>query len=140
MGDMTTEKMTRLERALRNIAFYTGEGPSTTPWQDIVCYLSQIAREALAPVSIDDEAVVDKLVSDRMKGVTSRAFPVWQPRITMPDDGGTFLVANAKGQVAPKIRRIIHNNVGTAYDWNYGEAITHWMPLPSAPNGGEQHE
>lgn len=22
---------------------------------------------------------------------------------------------------------------GTAADWEYGEAITHWMPLPEAP-------
>lgn len=46
---------------------------------------------------------------------------------------GSYLVANAKGQVAPHIRGVIHNNVGSPWDWEYGEAITHWMPLPEAP-------
>ena len=45
----------------------------------------------------------------------------------------SYLVANAKGEVAPWIRGVIHNNVGTANDWQYGEGITHYMPLPPAP-------
>jgi hypothetical protein len=53
-------------------------------------------------------------------------------------DEGTYLVANAKGQVAPWIRGVIHNNVGSAWDWEYGEAITHWMPLPQHPPQGER--
>lgn len=53
----------------------------------------------------------------------------------MPNDlGGSHLVANARGQVAPCIRGVIANNVGTAYDWNYGEPVTHWMPMPSPPH------
>lgn len=62
----------------------------------------------------------------------------WRPIETRPkgDDHlyGTYLIANAKGQVAPCIRGIIHNNVGSAWDWNYGEAATHWMPLPAPPS------
>lgn len=54
----------------------------------------------------------------------------------IPRDGGTFLVAGAGGQVVPYIRGVLHNNVGSPWDWNYGEAITHWMPLPDAPSGG----
>ena len=38
-----------------------------------------------------------------------------------------------RGNVAPYIRGVIHNNIGTAHDWQYGEAITHWMPLPQPP-------
>lgn len=51
----------------------------------------------------------------------------------LPRDDGTYLVACAAGRVAPHIHGVIHNNPGTAHDWNYGEAITHWMPLPPAP-------
>lgn len=52
----------------------------------------------------------------------------------LPSEPGTFLVTNALGEVAPHISGIIHNNTGTAADWQYGEAITHWMPLPLAPS------
>ena len=59
----------------------------------------------------------------------------WQPIETAPKDGVTYLVADAvRGMVAPHIRGVIHNNPGTAHDWQYGEAATHWMPLPEAPN------
>ena len=52
----------------------------------------------------------------------------------LPNDGGSYLVADAvRGFVAPHIRGVIHNNVGTSWDWQYGEAITHWMPLPPPP-------
>ena len=66
---------------------------------------------------------------------------MWQPIETAPKDGETYLVADAgRGMVAPHIRGVIHNNSGTAYDWQYGEAATHWMPLPEAPNAGVDHE
>ena len=63
----------------------------------------------------------------------------WLPIESRPnDDHATYLVANDKGQVAPWINGVIHNNVGTAFDWEFGEAITHWQPLPAAPTkGGE---
>ena len=58
----------------------------------------------------------------------------WQPIETMPKDGGSYLVADAvRGNVAPYVRGVIHNNTGTHWDWQYGEAITHWMPLPPPP-------
>jgi len=58
----------------------------------------------------------------------------WMPIETAPKDGSTYLVADAvRGMVAPHIRGVIHNNPGTAHDWQYGEAATHWMPLPTPP-------
>ena len=58
----------------------------------------------------------------------------WGPIETAPKDGSTYLVADAvRGMVAPHIRGVIHNNPGTAHDWQYGEAATHWMPLPTPP-------
>lgn len=58
----------------------------------------------------------------------------WMPAETIPHDGA-FLVKNAIGQVCQcdsrEEHRTIHNVVGFA-DWNYGEPITGWMPLPSA--------
>jgi hypothetical protein len=58
----------------------------------------------------------------------------WQPIETMPKDGGSYIVANAVlGHVAPYICYVIHNNVWSTFDWQYGEAITHWMPLPPPP-------
>ena len=62
----------------------------------------------------------------------------WQHRDTMPGITETFLVGNDRGQVAPMIRGIIHNNVGTSWDWNYGESVTCWMPLPPPPNAGNK--
>lgn len=60
--------------------------------------------------------------------------PAWQPVETMPNDDGSWIVADAKrGYVAPYIRGVIHNNPGSMWDWQYGEAITHYMPLPPAP-------
>lgn len=61
----------------------------------------------------------------------------WLPIDTAPKDGSTHLVVNDKGQVAPRIRDIIHNNVGTAHDWCSGAHATHWMPLPSPPSKAE---
>lgn len=59
----------------------------------------------------------------------------WMPIESRPSElNMTYLVTNEKGQVAPWIRGIIHNNVGTAWDWDFGSAITHWMPLPSPPS------
>jgi hypothetical protein len=55
----------------------------------------------------------------------------WLPMDSFPHDGGTYLVMNSKGEVAPHIRGIIHNNIGTANDWHYGEAVTGWQPLPA---------
>lgn len=58
----------------------------------------------------------------------------WQPIETRPQNlTDTYLVVNTKGQVAPWIKGVIHNNTGTKWDWDYGEAITHWMPLPEPP-------
>lgn len=48
-----------------------------------------------------------------------------------PNNGDSYIVANDKGQVAPYVRGIIHNNVSTPWDWNYGEAIVAWQPLPT---------
>ena len=65
----------------------------------------------------------------------------WQPIETRPKGADeTYLVANNKGQVAPWIRGVIHNNVGSAWDWAYGESITHWMPLPEAPKAEAMSE
>lgn len=58
----------------------------------------------------------------------------WKPIETRPEGiGHTYLVANKIGQVAPWIRGVIHNHAGTQWDWNYGEDITHWMPMPQPP-------
>lgn len=54
-----------------------------------------------------------------------------------PKDDGTYLVANDTGQVAPLIRGVIHNNIGSHHDWNFGEAITAYRLLPAAPAGKE---
>jgi hypothetical protein len=51
---------------------------------------------------------------------------------------GSYLVANRKGQVAPWIDGVIHNQAGSAWDWEYGEAVTHWMPLPSPPHNDHE--
>ena len=59
----------------------------------------------------------------------------WQPIETRPKGfEQTYLVANAKGQVAPLIRGVIHNTTGTPWDWDYGESVTNWMPMPEPPN------
>jgi len=55
----------------------------------------------------------------------------WQPIATRPlGQDQSYLVTNRLGQVAPWIRGVIQNNSGTQWDWNYGEAITLWMPFP----------
>ena len=66
----------------------------------------------------------------------SEGLGAWLPIATvpMPRDSGSYLVADAvRGLVAPHIRGVIHNNPGSVWDWQYGEAITHWMPLPAPP-------
>lgn len=42
----------------------------------------------------------------------------------------TYLVKNKIGQVAPIVRGVIQDNVGTQWDWNWGEPATAWMPMP----------
>ena len=52
----------------------------------------------------------------------------------LPRDDGSYLVANAaRGVVAPYVRGVIHNNTGTNWDWNYGDSVSHWQPLPAPP-------
>jgi hypothetical protein len=59
----------------------------------------------------------------------------WLSALTRPIDSSTHLVADAeRGFVAPCIRGVIQNNVGTAHDWQYGAEITHWMPMPAPPD------
>lgn len=55
----------------------------------------------------------------------------------IPRDGGTYLVTDGM-HVAPYIRGVIHNNVGTCCDWRYGEAIIAWMHLPEPPFAGPE--
>jgi hypothetical protein len=62
---------------------------------------------------------------------------VWLSPETLPKDGGTYLVKNDKGQVAPHIRGVIHNNAGSSWDWNYGESVTGWMHLQAALGEGK---
>jgi hypothetical protein len=50
----------------------------------------------------------------------------------LPKDDGTYLVTDGK-HVAPMVRALIENNVGTPWDWDFGAKIPHWMPLPGAP-------
>lgn len=47
-----------------------------------------------------------------------------------PEYNATYIVKNAKGQVAPMINGIIHNNVGTPWDWDFCEPITGWCEMP----------
>ena len=55
----------------------------------------------------------------------------WRTIETAPlDMPRAYLVANKKGQVAPKIDGVIHNLTGSQWDWDYGESVTHWMPFP----------
>jgi len=88
-----------------------------------------------------------KPISDLLDKVAGRSYTIqgvddvtvtldagWLPIESAPKDGSSYLVADsARGFVAPHIRGVIHNNPGTEWDWQYGEACTHWMPLPPAP-------
>jgi hypothetical protein len=47
----------------------------------------------------------------------------------VPREGETILVTDGV-HVAPMVRDVIHNNTGTPWDWQFGRAITAWMPLP----------
>lgn len=71
-----------------------------------------------------------ELVSRFVDAATSREWVPVSER-PLPRDGGTYLVTCAAGYVTPHIRGVIHNNVGTPWDWDYGGAITGWMPLPA---------
>ena len=65
----------------------------------------------------------------------------WMPIETRPVNyQGSYLLANGEGQVAPVVDGVIHNNIGTTHDWRYGEAATHWMPLPAPPIASEAKE
>lgn len=58
----------------------------------------------------------------------------WQPIETAPTgEFETYLIANSGGQVAPIVRGVVQNNVGTKWDWDGAYKATHWMPLPDAP-------
>jgi hypothetical protein len=63
---------------------------------------------------------------------------VWRPIAEAPADfrDGTFIVTNRLGEVAPMVRGVIQNNVGSR-DWTFGEPITEWQPLPpTSAKGG----
>lgn len=86
-----------------------------------------------------DDTYYNTHVRCRWEGWQARAIesalqPGWRDIESAPKDGSSYLVADAeRGFVAPHIRGVIHNNPGTNWDWQYGEAVTHWMPLPPAP-------
>lgn len=46
-GERQDLLLSALQCVLRDIAEYTGEGPATTPWKEIVASISQKARDAL---------------------------------------------------------------------------------------------
>lgn len=57
----------------------------------------------------------------------------WIPfsRIDLDLPSVTILVANEdSGQTAPMVRGVIQNNVGTSWDWTWGQPITHYMLMP----------
>ena len=64
-----------------------------------------------------------------------RAALAWQPIESAPRDG-SFLIANALGEVCPcqsrDGHRIASNMPGHA-DWTWRERATHWLPLPPPP-------
>ena len=65
----------------------------------------------------------------------------WQPIETapLPRDDGSYLVADmSRGFVAPIVRGVIMNNPGTSNDWEWGDNVTHWMPLPNPPTYTKQ--
>ena len=64
----------------------------------------------------------------------------WKPIETLPKGTHkTYLLANAKGQVAPCVRGVIYVSPDdSAWDWHYGEAATHWRELPPPPSEGEK--
>lgn len=79
----------------------------------------------------DARAKLRAALTHRQQGVVGQ----WQPIETRPTGHyETYLVTNGAGQVAPWSRGVIHNNPGTQWDWNYGDEITQWMPLPPAPD------
>ena len=58
----------------------------------------------------------------------------WQDIESRPIESRSYLVCNALGHVAPWIDGVIHNAPGSdSGDWEWGEAITHWQPLPAPP-------
>lgn len=140
--EMVSAKFARkLERELRDLMEAHAKSNPGNPFDTREFYeLCQQYRHTpghkLSEIVDAFEAVKDfgkRSISDS----SPRWIPVSEKRLPRGDDelgiGGTYLVANDKGQVAPHIRGVIHNNVGSHWDWNYGESITHWMPLPEAP-------
>lgn len=91
--------------------------------------LASIKASRLQHLDNGDEAAADAL------GWVLTAEPSgWGPIETAPSEmPRAYLVANASGQVAPHIDGVIHNVAGSAWDWNYGESITSWQPLPQPP-------
>lgn len=58
----------------------------------------------------------------------------WLPIESRPIESRSYLVCSALGHVAPWIDGVIHNDPGSdSGDWQWGEAITHWQPLPAPP-------
>lgn len=101
--------------------------PIEKGWYVHVDFACQLERE-LAAVTEERDAFI---ASARIKEANSG----WRPIETRPDGiSESYIVADAvRGLVAPWVRGVIHSNTGTAWDWHYGEAVTHWMPLPDPP-------
>lgn len=104
-----------------------------------VCH--QALRKASWPtpaIAIELAALLDDMALALRAALQAREGWVSVEDVPLPKLCESYLVANKSGQVAPHIRGVIHNNVGTANDWAYGESITHWMPLPAAPAADAQ--
>jgi len=113
----TLEVMARAAHAAQNNAPY--------PWWHEDAQKCALAKHVA-------ESILTALQAEGMAVV-----PGWQPIETRPAGmKATHLLCNAKGQVAPCVRGIIHVDDGeSVWDWDYGEAATHWQPLPASPYG-----
>ena len=104
---------------------------------NLIDHFKALMHEHFPDYDLSMNEVDDQLFLDSEVNAMWMMFQVcnaWNPAETMPkDENLSLLVTNKKGQVAPYIRGVIHNNVGSAWDWNYGESITGWRPLPTPP-------
>lgn len=120
---ISVTKATTLEQAMQKAATMAGAG-------DVLVLRQPAIKPCWCPYCGEPHSVdhVQRADATKAEPPNESQWIVGRP----PKDDGTYLIENRKGQVAPYIRGIIHNNAGSPHDWEFGEAITGWMPLPRA--------
>lgn len=97
--------------------------------------LAKLAKETHEDIRMCRSIRENKVI---LAALRKAAQPQWQPIESAPRDGTAFLTfSSERGFKFERVKNNYAHN-GLFYDQRPGEIYTHWMPLPSPPDMGDE--